>query len=268
MPRAPRIEFAGAIYHVMSRRNRGDPIFRDQVDHEILFRTLSDTCKSAGWVVHSFVFMRNHYRLLIETQRATLVRGMQYLNSTYSKRYNVRHKTFGRMFQSRYKALLVDAEEAEYYTNTERSVNAMSFQTSREIAAPPSSVFAAFEDSARLQIWWGPAGFTNTFKTCEFKSGGKWSFVMHGPNGRDYPNESVFRDIEPSKRIVIQHVSKPRYLLTVTLDPTDNGGTFVRWDQEFENAKVASGIKHIVVPANEQNLDRLSAEVLHKHGGG
>ncbi len=144
----------------------------------------------------------------------------------------------------------------------------MTFRTSREIAAHPSSVFAAFEDSACLAVWWGPAGFTNTFESCEFKPGGKWSFVMHGPGGKDYPNENVFRDIEPSKRIVIQHVSQPRYLLTVILEPTDSGATLVRWEQDFENPKVASGIENIVVPANEQNLDRLSAEVLRKHDGG
>ena len=147
-------------------------------------------------------------------------------------------------------------------------LNVMSFQTSREIAAHPSSVFAAFEDSAPLAAWWGPTGFTNTFEACEFKSGGKWSFVMHGPDGKAYSNESVFRDIEPAKRIVIQHLSLPRYLLTVILEPTESGGTLVRWEQEFENSKVASGIEHIVVPANEQNLDRLSAEVLRKQGSG
>lgn len=143
----------------------------------------------------------------------------------------------------------------------------MSFQTSREIPAPPASVFAAFADSARLAIWWGPAGFTNTFSTCEFKSGGTWKLVMHGPDGKDYPNESVFQDIEPSRRIVIHHVSLPRYLLTVTLEPTDSGGTRVGWEQEFENPGVASAIGKIVVPANEQNLDRLSAEVLRGQGG-
>jgi len=143
----------------------------------------------------------------------------------------------------------------------------MTFQTSREIAAHPLSVFAAFEDSARLAVWWGPTGFTNTFKTCEFRPGGQWSCVMHGPDGKEYPNESVFRDIEPAKRIVISHVSKPRYLLTITLEPTERDGTLVRWEQEFENTKVAQGIEHIVVPANEQNLDRLSAEVLRKRSG-
>lgn len=144
----------------------------------------------------------------------------------------------------------------------------MTFRTSREITADPSSVFAAFEDSARLATWWGPAGFTNTFVVCEFEPGGKWTFVMHGPDGKDYPNESAFLAIEPSKRIVIRHESKPRYRLTVTLEPTDAGGTLVVWEQEFDNPKVAAAIEHIVVPANEQNLDRLSAEVLRVHGGG
>lgn len=144
----------------------------------------------------------------------------------------------------------------------------MSFQTSREITAPPSSVFAAFASAARLAAWWGPAGFTNTFTTFEFIPGGKWSLVMHGPEGKNYPNESVFREIEPSKRIVIHHVSQPRYLLTVTLEPTVGGGTRVRWEQDFENPKVARGIEHIVVPANEQNLDRLAAEVARPRGGG
>lgn len=141
----------------------------------------------------------------------------------------------------------------------------MPFQTSREIAAPPSAVFAAFEDAARLAAWWGPAGFTNTFSTCEFTPGGKWSYVMHGPGGKNYPNESVFRDIEPSRRVVIHHVSQPRYLLTILLEPTAEGGTLVGWTQEFEDPRVASGVAHLVVPANEQNLDRLSAEVLGKH---
>jgi uncharacterized protein YndB with AHSA1/START domain len=140
----------------------------------------------------------------------------------------------------------------------------MTFRTSRLIAAPPSSVFAAFADTGRLAAWWGPAGFTNTFHTCEFKPGGKWSFVMHGPDGTRYPNESVFTDIDPSRKVVIQHLSEPKFRLTVTLKPSGDGGTVVSWAQEFENPDVASRIAHIVVPANEQNLDRLSAEALRE----
>jgi putative transposase len=115
MPRAPRIEFAGAIYHVMNRGDRLEKIFSDDQDREIFMKTLGETCESSGWVVHSFVLMSNHYHLLIETRRGTLVKGMQYLNSTYTRRHNVRHKTFGHLFQGRYKALLVDAEAKGYF---------------------------------------------------------------------------------------------------------------------------------------------------------
>lgn len=138
----------------------------------------------------------------------------------------------------------------------------MSFRTSRRIAAPPSSVFAALEDDARLAVWWGPAGFTSTFDCFEFLPGGRWSFVMHAPDGRDYPNEIVIREIDSPARIVIDHVSKPRYRLTVTFDPLDGGETVVGWDQEFEDPETGRAMERIVVPANEQLLDRLAAEVL------
>jgi len=140
------------------------------------------------------------------------------------------------------------------------------FRTSREISAPPEQVFAAFSDPQRLARWWGPAGFTNTFNVCEFKSGGRWSFVMHGPDGRQYRNESVFAEVEPPTSVVVQHVSWPKYRLTITLAPSP-GGTTVTWAQTFEDAGVAGRIEHIVVPSNEQNLDRLSSEVLGKSGG-
>jgi len=115
MARAPRIEYPGALYHVMNRGNHLERIFRDNVDRTLLLQALEQTAKSAGWSVHSFCFMSNHYHLLIETHRATLVKGMQYLNSTYTRRYNLRHKTFGHLFQGRYKGLLIDPEDASYF---------------------------------------------------------------------------------------------------------------------------------------------------------
>lgn len=136
------------------------------------------------------------------------------------------------------------------------------FKTSRKIPATAEQVFAAFQPE-RLARWWGPAGFTNTFSTYEFKNGGHWSFTMHGPDGKNYPNENVFAEIEAPTKVVIQHASKPVYRLTITLEPTAEG-TIVFWAQAFESAEVARGIEHIVVPANEQNLERLSAEVLRK----
>jgi len=135
------------------------------------------------------------------------------------------------------------------------------FRTSCEIPASLEQVFAAISDPQRLARWWGPAGFTNTFSVCEFKPGGRWSLVMHGPDGVDYPNENVFAEIEPPLRVVVDHPSQPVYRLVISLAPS-TGGTSVSWAQTFENSELASRMKPIVVPANEQNLARLRAEVL------
>lgn len=141
------------------------------------------------------------------------------------------------------------------------------FSTSREIPASVEHVFAALSNPERLARWWGPAGFTNTFSLCEFKQGGRWSFVMHGPDGVNYPNESVFAEIEAPNKLVVQHVSEPKFRLTIAL-ASSAAGTVVSWSQAFENSEFAGRVEHIVVPANEQNLDRLSAEVLSKPVGG
>jgi uncharacterized protein YndB with AHSA1/START domain len=130
--------------------------------------------------------------------------------------------------------------------------------TERLLPADPRTVFAAFEHPDRLARWWGPSGFTNTFEQFEFKPGGRWIFVMHGPNGANYANESVFREIQPDSRIVIEHVVQPRYTLTVTLTARGDQ-THLAWVQEFEGAEVAEKLRRVVEPANEQNLDRLQA---------
>ena len=139
------------------------------------------------------------------------------------------------------------------------------FDTSREIPATVEQVFAAIGDPERLARWWGPAGFTNTFQFYEFKEGGRWSFVMHGPDGRNYPNENVFAEIETPHKVVVQHVSEPKFRLTIALAPSATG-TVVSWSQVFENPEIARAVESIVVPANEQNLDRLTAEVLGEGG--
>lgn len=135
------------------------------------------------------------------------------------------------------------------------------FQTSRKISAPIESVFAAISTPERLARWWGPEGFSNTFETCEFKPGGRWVYTMHGPDGRDYPNETVFAEIDSPTKVVIQHDSLPKYTLVITLTSAQNE-TVVSWVQTFDKPEVAKAIAHIVVPANEQNLDRLTTEVI------
>ena len=134
------------------------------------------------------------------------------------------------------------------------------FTTSREFPAAPDAVFAALLDPQRLARWWGPAGFRSTFDTCEVKTGGAWRFTMHGPDGADYPNVATFVVVEPPHRLVIQHENAPQFRLTITLSPV-GAGTRIVWEQAFEDAAVAAAVRHIVEPANEQNLDRWMAEV-------
>jgi len=130
------------------------------------------------------------------------------------------------------------------------------YHTERVLSAGVDRVFAAFENPGDLATWWGPDGFTNTFEQFEFTPGGRWVYVMHGPNGHDYPNESVFRDIEPCAGLVIEHVCQPRYTLTVTLT-SEGDSTRLSWTQVFEVPNVGAKLRTIVEPANEQNLDRL-----------
>lgn len=134
------------------------------------------------------------------------------------------------------------------------------FSTTRLLAAEPASVFAAIQAPERLARWWGPNGFTNQFEVFDFQPGGKWIFRMIGPDGTAYANESIFTDIEPNRRVVIRHVCEPHFQLTITLEPAGQG-TLVKWDQVFVDEAVAQAVRHIVEPANEQNLDRLSTEL-------
>ena len=134
------------------------------------------------------------------------------------------------------------------------------FNTQRLLSATPSAVFNAIEDAHRLARWWGPAGFTNTFELFEFRNAGRWHFHMIGPDGTTYPNRSVFTLIEPDRQVVIDHVNQPHFQLKITLEPM-NDGTLLHWSQHFADAHVAQAVAKIVTVANEQNLDRLAAEL-------
>lgn len=138
-------------------------------------------------------------------------------------------------------------------------------RTERLLSASPRQVFAAFEQADRLARWWGPSGFTNTFERFEFGPGGRWVFVMHGPDGASYPNECVFRVVEPDVRIVIEHVVAPLFTLAVTLTARGEQ-TLLSWVQAFETPEVAASLRPVCEPANEQNLDRLQALLAGQSG--
>lgn len=107
MARKLRIQFPGAIYHVMSRGDRREDIFRDDTDRESFLQTLADACAKTGWQVHAFCLMPNHFHLVVETPQSNLVAGMKWFLGTYTARFNRRHKLSGHVFAGRYKSQLV-----------------------------------------------------------------------------------------------------------------------------------------------------------------
>ncbi|HEX4121203.1 MAG TPA: transposase [Verrucomicrobiae bacterium] len=115
MARALRIEYAGAVYHIVARGNQGRSIFDDDRDRLRFLDTLGETCDKTGWRIHAFVLMGNHYHLLAETPEANLVAGMKWLQGVYTQRYNRRHEVCGHLFQGRYKAIIIDGEAAGYF---------------------------------------------------------------------------------------------------------------------------------------------------------
>jgi len=133
-------------------------------------------------------------------------------------------------------------------------------QGRRTFDAPRERVFEAFSDPSRLARWWGPKGFTNTFHEFDMRPGGRWRFLMHGPDGVAYANESVFVEVVKPERIVLQHVSAHRFEMTVTLDE-QGGGTKVTWRMRHATARECAKAKAFVVDANEQNFDRLAGEL-------
>ncbi|MCX6911726.1 MAG: transposase, partial [Verrucomicrobia bacterium] len=114
MARKLRIQYPGAIYHVMNRGDRREAIFEDDQDRGRLLETLTEACEKTGWQVHADCLLSNHFHLVIETPQPNLVVGRKWLLGTCTSRYHRRHKEFGPLFSGRYKVLLVDGSGHGY----------------------------------------------------------------------------------------------------------------------------------------------------------
>jgi putative transposase len=114
MARKLRIQYAGAVYHVMNRGDRREAIFHDDADRRRFVETLAEACAKTGWQVHAYCLMPNHFHLVVETPQANLVAGMKWFLGTYTSRFNRRHKLFGHLFSGRYKSLVVDSTTPGY----------------------------------------------------------------------------------------------------------------------------------------------------------
>ena len=131
--------------------------------------------------------------------------------------------------------------------------------TTRVLDAPPELVFAAWTDPQRIVAWWGPRGFSTTVHEMDVRPGGLWRFVMHGPDGRDYPNENRYVEIVPPERIVFQHESTPKFRMVATFVP-EAGKTRLTMRMTFETAELREQTARTfgAVEGARQTVERLA----------
>lgn len=133
--------------------------------------------------------------------------------------------------------------------------------TSRIVNASINLAFLAWTDPNHLKNWWGPAGFTNTFNEFDLRPGGKWRFIMHGPERGNYPNECEFIKIDKPNLIAWKRISKPLFQVLVTFEEISFGQTKIVFKMIFETVEECNKLKPYVVDKNEENFDKLEAEL-------
>ena len=133
--------------------------------------------------------------------------------------------------------------------------------TSRIINVPRNLVYEAWANPNILKNWWGPKGFTNTFHEFDLRPGGKWNFVMHGPDKGNYPNSCEFTKVDKPNLIAWKRHSKPLFQVLVTFDELPGEQTKIVFKMIFGSAEECNKIKKHVVDKNEENLDKLESEL-------
>ena len=133
--------------------------------------------------------------------------------------------------------------------------------TTRIINFPKTLVFSAWANPNYLKNWWGPKGFTNTFTEFDFQPGGKWIFVMHGPEKGNYANECEFVKIDEPNLIVWKRISKPLFQVVAIFEELGKNKTKVVFKMIFDTEAECNKLKGFVVDKNEENFDKLEVEL-------
>ena len=132
--------------------------------------------------------------------------------------------------------------------------------------APVELVWEVWTSPEHIVNWWGPNGFTNTIHTMNFKEGGEWTLTMHGPDGTNYPNRSIFKEIVTHKKIVFEHFN-PHFITTVVFEAR-GAETFVDWSMLFDTAEMRDIVvkTHKAEEGLKQNIEKLEAYLTRLRG--
>lgn len=130
----------------------------------------------------------------------------------------------------------------------------------RTLNAPIALVWEVWTQPDHIARWWGPNGFTNTISVMDMHAGGEWNLVMHGPDGTDYINKSIFKEVIPFKKIVYEHISYPKLVGTIEFE-AQGDQTFITWHMLFESREQFLEVAkaHKVVEGQKQNVEKLEA---------
>jgi uncharacterized protein YndB with AHSA1/START domain len=140
-----------------------------------------------------------------------------------------------------------------------KAMKGMIIVSSRVFDWPREAVFGAFSNPEILKQWWGPDGFSSTFHAFEFRAGGEWRFILHGPDGTDYDNASDFIEIVNPSRITFYHHG-PMHAFYMTMDYAEKDGkTELTWNLASESGEENPQMRAFFEAAAEQNYDRLEA---------
>jgi uncharacterized protein YndB with AHSA1/START domain len=128
--------------------------------------------------------------------------------------------------------------------------------------APRELVFKLWTDPEHIVQWWGPAGFKNTIFEMDVRPGGRWRHIMHGPDGVDYKNESIYREVVEPERLVYEHLSGPAFVSTVTFEDQGNK-TKVSVQMLFETAELRRKTVEVfnAIEGLKQTLQRLADQL-------
>jgi uncharacterized protein YndB with AHSA1/START domain len=132
---------------------------------------------------------------------------------------------------------------------------------SRIVHAPIEVAWRVWSEPDHLKNWWGPNGFTNTFNEFDFRVGGKWSFIMHGPEKGNYVNECEFIKIDKPTLIAWKRFSKPLFQVVAIFEEVTKETTKIIFKQLFNSADECNKLKSYVADKNEENFDRLENEL-------
>jgi uncharacterized protein YndB with AHSA1/START domain len=146
--------------------------------------------------------------------------------------------------------------------STKSNTTDRELRITRTLDAPVELIWEVWTKPEHIAKWWGPNGFTNTISKMDIKPGGEWHLVMHGPDGTDYINKSIFKEVIPFKKLVYEHASSPNFVATIEFTAKGEQTT-INWHMLFESREEFIQVvkTHKADEGLKQNLEKLGEYV-------